>query len=109
MRVLARVCCCHSASVRIVSPPSVVKRSMTALLSSVKPGSESSLMARLPRNEWSFQRMLLRAIVFAAPSWMLSAQRPFDAISTVLLSTRLPVDGPPPSIWYSEMPLACSS
>ena len=50
---------------------------------------------------------LLRIVLPVLPSAMFSPHRPSDATSTVLFTTRLPVEEPPPSIRYSEMPLAC--
>ena len=61
--------------------------------------SESVEMSIAPRPDTVSSRMLLRSVLCVEPFWMFSAKRAVEAMRIVLLMTRLPVEGAPPSIW----------
>jgi hypothetical protein len=63
-------------------------------------------MSMEPRLAWRVSRMLFSRVLPVEPPWMFMAQRPSAATKMVLFTTRLPVEGPPASIWYRDMPEA---
>ncbi len=65
----------------------------------LKPVTQAAQMSSAPWPGAGSSRMLLRRMFPVEPSWMFTAQRASLAIRTVLLMTRLLVDGAPPSIW----------